>query len=91
MLTAVTQTPGFPHARKERTLRFDIRVRLPVAANNLSHSSLDLRSLKTNLPNFEHHIHALAETVHFEEVVLKASNAQVQVDVRFCSFYGLYS
>ena len=65
-------------SRKE-SLRFGIQVTLPAGKEG---DRLNIKSLETNLPNYNQNVADLWKTVSFDHITLSSVNGYVSVDVR---------
>ena len=72
------QTPRWQRPRHQRMLRFDVRLVLPIAPNDVP---LQVNTLKTDLALFKHHIGDLGNTAYFDNVLLETQNTAIRVDV----------
>ncbi|KAI0764412.1 hypothetical protein BD413DRAFT_482727 [Trametes elegans] len=72
----------------ERQLRFHLHLRLPATSSG---DLLELKKLRTDLPNFSQHLGELGQTTHFKTVELHASNGNLRADYLYANAAKLHS
>ncbi|KAI0753400.1 hypothetical protein C8Q80DRAFT_1267807 [Daedaleopsis nitida] len=78
------------YSNLNHSIRFHIHIRIPKLASE-STGRVMIDTFTTDLPLFSHHLHHLASSTYFDNVVLKTSQCSIQVDALAGGSVSLYT